>query len=103
MKTYITSKGQKTKEHPLLSELCNILIHRENFGVKFEIGELLKSLLDNEVTEKKSEFYDLFYNKCLKKLVEFLEIPTKEDYKYEMNSSKQIIIELLCHCLKQHE
>ena len=79
------------------------MIHRENFGVKFEIGELLKSLLDNEVTEKKSEFYDLFYNKCLKKLVEFLEIPIKEEYKYEMNSSKQIIIELLCHCLKQHE
>lgn len=87
----------------MLSELCNILIHQENFGVKSEIGELLKSLLDNEVNEKKNEFYDLFYNKCLKKLVDFLEIPLKADFKYEMTSSKQIIIEILCHCLKQHE
>jgi hypothetical protein len=103
LKTYITGKHQKNKEHPLLSELCNILIHQENFGVKSEIGELLKSLLDNEVNEKKNEFYDLFYNKCLKKLVDFLEIPLKADFKYEMTSSKQIIIEILCHCLKQHE
>lgn len=103
LKAYITSKPQKTKEHPLLSELCNILIHQENFGIKYEIGELLKSLLDNEINEKKSEFYDLFYNKCLKNLVDFLLIPIKEEFKYEMTSSKQIIIEILCHCLKQNE
>jgi hypothetical protein len=39
----------------------------------------------------------------LKKLVDFLEIPLKSEFKYEMTSSKQIIIEILCHCLKQHE
>jgi protein phosphatase-4 regulatory subunit 3 len=36
-------------------------------------------------------------------LANFLKIPIKEEFKYEMISSKQIIIELLCHCLKQHE
>jgi protein phosphatase-4 regulatory subunit 3 len=64
---------------------------------------LLKSLLDNEVNEKKNDFYDLFYNKCLKNLADFLKIAIKEEFKYEMISSKQIVIEILCHCLKQHE
>jgi protein phosphatase 4 regulatory subunit 3 len=64
---------------------------------------LLKSLLDNEVSEKKHDFYDLFYNKCLKNLASFLKIPIKEEFRYEMISSKQIVIEILCHCLKQHE
>ncbi len=36
-------------------------------------------------------------------MANFLKIPIKEEFKYEMISSKQIIIELLCHCLKQHE
>ena len=100
IKAYIIGKNQKTKEHPLLSELCNILIHQENFGIKYEIEELLKSLLDSELLDKKNEFYELFYNKCLTKLVEFLNVPIKEEYKYEMVSSKQIIIELLYYCLK---
>lgn len=103
LKSYIIGKNQKNKEHPLLAELCNILIHQENFGVKYEIGELIKSLLDNEVSEKKNEFYDLFFSKCLKKLIEFVLIPIKHEYKYEMISSKQIIIEILCHCLRLSE
>ncbi len=100
IKAHIIGKNQKNNEHPLLSELCNILIHQENFGIKYEIEELLKSLLDSELPDKKNEFYDLFYNKCLTKLVEFLSVPIKEEYKYEMVSSKQIIIELLYYCLK---
>ena len=36
-------------------------------------------------------------------MANFLKIPIKDEFKYEMISSKQIIIELLCHCLKQHE
>jgi hypothetical protein len=38
LKTYIISKSQKIKEHPLLAELCNILIHQENFGIKYEVN-----------------------------------------------------------------
>jgi hypothetical protein len=103
IKAYITSRSQRSKEHPLLEELCNILIHQENFGVKYEIGELLKSLLDNETNnENRNDFYELFYNKCLKRLVEFLLIPLKAEFKHEMISSKQIIIEMLCYCLKYH-
>jgi hypothetical protein len=61
----------------------------------------LKSLIESE-TEKKNEFYDLFFNKCLKRLSEFLTIPLKPEFKYEMLSSKQIIIEIICHCFKSH-
>jgi hypothetical protein len=66
-----------------------------------KIGELLKSLIESE-TEKKNEFYDLFFNKCLKRLSEFLTIHLKPEFKYEMLSSKQIIIEIICHCFKSH-
>jgi hypothetical protein len=37
LKSYITGRNLKNQERPLLSELCNILIHQENFGVKSEV------------------------------------------------------------------
>jgi hypothetical protein len=111
VKNYILSKNQKLKEYSMLNELCNILLYQENFGSKYEvkfllnqIGELLKFLLDNEVNERKNEFYDLFYNKFLKKFVDFLSIRVKDypQYKNEIIESKQLIIDILCHCLKLH-
>ena len=65
---------------------------------------MLKYLLDNEVNERKNEFYDLFYNKFLKKFVEFLSIKVKDypRYKNEIIDSKQLIIDILCQCLKLH-
>lgn len=70
-----------------------------------KISELIKSLLDNEISEKKNEIYELFLNKCFKKLTDYLQVnidrtTTKE--KYKIRSTKQIIVEIICYCLKSH-
>lgn len=37
LKNYIIDAKQKEKEYPLLTELCNIFITQENFGIKYEV------------------------------------------------------------------
>lgn len=37
LRAYITGRTQRDKEHPLLAELCNIIIHQETFGIKYEV------------------------------------------------------------------
>lgn len=84
--------------------LCDILIAHENFGMKFEISELIKSILDNEINEKKNEIYEIFLGKCLKKLTDYLGVIIDEELsdKYKVRATKQIIVEIICHCLKSH-
>jgi len=64
----------------------------------------MKSLLDNDFSEKKNEIYEIFLNKCLQKLIDFLTTSTDNNLsnKYKIRSTKQIIIEIICHCLKSH-
>jgi len=65
---------------------------------------LLKSLLDNDFTEKKNEIYEIFLNKCLNKLADYLFTVVDHNLndKYKIRSTKQIITEIICHCLKSH-
>ena len=41
VKTYVISKGQKTKEYPLLNEFSNLLLYQDNFGTKYEVKYFL--------------------------------------------------------------
>lgn len=111
VKNYIICKSQKTREHSLLQELCELLLKNDNFGIKFEvkykiyykISEFLKGLLDNDVSDKKNEFFELFFSRILKKFIDFLRINENESIsKNELINSKQLIVEILCHCLKHH-
>ena len=43
-------------------------------GIKIEICELLKTLIDADFPEKKAEFHDLFYNNTLSYFAEFLKL-----------------------------
>ena len=61
--------------------------------------------MDNDFIEKKNEFYEVFFTKILQKFVDFLSFKLSNgqpEFKVNFINSKQIIIEILCHCLKQH-
>ena len=60
--------------------------------------------MDNDFIEKKNEFYEVFFTKILQKFVDFLSFKLSNgqpEFKVNFINSKQIIIEILCHCLKQ--
>jgi hypothetical protein len=42
-------------------------------GIKVQVSEFFKNLLDSEVMEKKLEFYSLFYDTVLMSFLEYLE------------------------------
>ena len=101
----------------LLFELCSILTSNRDFGIKYEIGKIIISLLDNEIHGigstssnssaqiQKCDFYSIIFDNCLNVLVNYLSTPVPSSSDEEKNSnvgSKQIIIEILCDCLNQH-
>lgn len=58
------------------------MIYSYEQGVKIEVFELFKVLLDNEQTERKVEYNDLFYKEVLPTFNQFLktveDLPTSE-------------------------
>ena len=48
------------------------MIYSYEQGIKIQVSEFFKVLIDNEQTEKKVEFHDLFYQKVLMIFTEFL-------------------------------
>ena len=101
----------------LLFELCDILTSNRDFGIKYEIGKIIISLLDNEIHGigstssnssaqiQKCDFYSIIFDNCLNVLVNYLstEVPSSSEEEKNSNvGTKQIIIEILCDCLNQH-
>ena len=98
----------------ILIELCDILITHKDFGIKYEIGKIIIYLLDNEKVSNgmnnkpgKTDLYSMIFDNCLNVLVNFLSTPLPllcdSELKVSNISAKQIIIEILCDCLNQHE
>jgi hypothetical protein len=50
---------------PFIKHLANHLLFSHEQGIKIQVNEFFKSLLDIESTDKKPEFLDLFYSTVL--------------------------------------
>lgn len=64
-------------------------------------------MLENDFNEKKTDFYDIFYNKIFKKFVDHIAMPLEQLEKNEENrtdviATKQLVLELITHCIKLH-
>ena len=90
------------------------MITHKDFGIKYEIGKIIIYLLDNEKVSNgmnnkpgKTDLYSMIFDNCLNILVNFLSTPLPllcdSELKVSNISAKQIIIEILCDCLNQHE
>lgn len=125
LKTYIMSTLSNqinNNNNTLLSEITQLLLHQSDFSVQYEIGEIIKTLLDNDIiyhsissgvessiTENNNNnsntvtFFEIVLNYCLLPLSEFLiSIINDNNNKNELTTTKQIIIEILSYCLSQH-
>ena len=79
LRTFILSEDQRTKGYPFIKKLTSHLLYSYEQGLKIEVFEFFKVLLDNEQTEKKVEFNDLFYRDTMMTFLSFLS--TVEDLK----------------------
>ena len=97
IKDYLMQNNSK-----LIIELCKLMLCNENFGIKYEISQIIKSLIENDFQGKKNSFDNLIFVEALIVLVKYLDIPLNSNFKKEIELNKQIIIEILCHLIYQY-
>ena len=89
---------KKEEDHHLLKLLTNIMINSDNFGIKYEISQIYKTLIETQLKEQTMDRMELF-SEPFKILLKYLNIPISSpishEKKMEISSTKQIIIEIL--------
>ena len=103
---------KKEKDHVLLRHLTNIMLFSENFGIKYEICQIYKTLIETQLKDQTMDRMELFSEPFMI-LLKYLNtpitgvppaIPGKESEclpeishkkRTEISSTKQIIIEIL--------
>ena len=80
----------KENDGQMLDHLTNLLLYHNNFGVKYEISQIFKTLIENN-----GESYNKnkFFNSSIDKFINFLNSPILEN-KNDLSSTIQIIIEI---------
>ena len=79
----------------LFEQLTNLLLYHKNFGVKYEVSQIFKTLIENE--EQQSFDKIIFFINPFNKFLQFLNNNDQNNIsmnKNEISSTKQIIIEI---------
>ena len=91
---------KQEKDHNLLKQLTNIMLFSDNFGIKYEICQIYKTLIETQLKEKSSNRMDLF-SEPFQIILQYLNTPLSSynslthRKKIEISSTKQTIIEIL--------
>lgn len=94
---------EKDKENCLLDALTNLFQHSKDSGIKSLIGQIIKQFIKENQDLNINQDSIIFIN-CLNKLSSFLNYTPCESDIIERSSiilSKQIILDILSHCLNQ--
>ena len=86
------------KDNKLLEQFTNIMLYSDNFGIKYEIFQIYKTLIETQLKEKSLDKMELFskpFQNILKYLNTQLSSSLTHQKKIEISSTKQIIIEIL--------
>ena len=89
---------KKEDNHKLLKQITNIMIYSDNFGIKYEISQIYKTLIETEFKGQAMDRMELF-NETFQTLLKFLnkpiDLPISHEKKMVISLTKQIIIEIL--------
>ena len=87
---FLVMKYLRENEGHMLQNLSNLLLKHTNFGVKYEVSQIFKKLIETE-----GDKYDkkIFFNSTIEKFMNFLISPNL-DNQNEKSSTIQIIIEI---------
>ena len=85
----------------LLSQLTDLMLNNDNFGIKYEISNILKMLI--EYNSKDDTFsIDNLYTQSFNELLKYLVKPVEQNKKIEISLTKQIIIEIFIYLYSQN-
>ena len=91
---------KQENDHNFLKQLTNIMLYSDNFGIKYEICQIYKTLIETQLKEKSSDRMDLF-SEPFQIMLKYLNDPISplnalnHQKKIEISSTKQIIVEIL--------
>ena len=90
---------KQEKDHLLFKQITNLMLYSDNFGIKYEIFQIYKTLIETQLKEKGIDRMDLF-SEPFKILINYLQTPIpspapSHSKKIEISITKQIIIEIL--------
>ena len=93
---------KKENDHKLLKQITNIMLESEIFGIKYEISQIFKTLIETQTKEQTMDRMELFAEP-FQILLNYLKTPILGEgekgiphkKKIEISSTKQIIIEIL--------
>lgn len=91
---------KQENDHNFLKQLTNIMLYSDNFGIKYEICQIYKTLIETQLKEKSSDRMDLF-SEPFQIMLKYLNYPISplnalnHQKKIEISSTKQIIVEIL--------
>ena len=72
IRTFVLCEDQRSKGYPFIKRLASHLLYSFEQGIKIQVFEFFKVLLDNDQSDKKVEFNDLFYKEVLSVFLHFL-------------------------------
>lgn len=98
--------GQLDSKSHLMNICVYILFFDDNFGYKYEIAEIIKSLFDIQLENNKYSLIDIFLEKYIQTLFNYIKMDndfqefdldelTASRYSVHINESKQLIMEIL--------
>ena len=91
---------KQENDHNFLKQMTNIMLYSDNFGIKYEICQIYKTLIETQLKEKSSDRMDLF-SEPFQIMLKYLNYPisplnaSNHQKKIEISSTKQIIVEIL--------
>ena len=85
----------------LLAQLTDLMLNNDNFGIKYEISNIFKMMI--EINSKDESFaIDDLYTQSFVLMLKYLQNPVEQNKKPEMSTTKQIIIEIFIHLFSQN-
>ena len=86
----------------LLKHLTNLMLYNDNFGIKYEICNIFKMLIEIQYYKNDSVNNLILYNDYFNSFLHYLKIPIDLNKKTEISITKQIIIEIFIHLFSQN-
>jgi hypothetical protein len=132
IRAFILCEDQRQKGYPFIKRLTYHLLYAYEQGVKIEVFEFFKQLLDNDQPDRKVEFSDLFYKEINMIFLNFLsnvedlqtivppidsvmenseehkiveeQMPLKyvQNYNRSLEYSRSLVVQLMTKCAQEH-
>ncbi|CDW88124.1 UNKNOWN [Stylonychia lemnae] len=116
IRAFILSDEQKREGYPFIKRLAYHVLYSFEQGIKIQVFEFMKALLDNENSDKKVEFTDLFYKEILNIFLSFLtqdedlslqDQPLESynqslEYNRSLEYSRSLVIQIFIKCASEH-